>query len=301
MLCRKFATTEPELQPDTRTFRFCFSDGDVDRDGDKINPNGWHLDEFSNNPVCLFQHDSNLPPIGRASNVKVEGNRLMGDIEFATSDFAEEVFQLVSNGFIQATSVGFLPIKYDYAKGKDRPRGLDIDEQTLVEISLVSVPANPRALIEAAMAQGLSTKALSIIDKTPLPVNNQSKEVEHIMTIASLLANVEKEVRRLKLLQKESAPEEMDESESSDPNLLVRSAHEHMKCAKGLRKSADELHDKALKCLKAALDSDGDDDDDDKPDDKPDEKAEGDEEGDGDDDLEKRLARIRATVLNAGR
>jgi hypothetical protein len=47
------------------------------------------------------------PPIGRASNIKVEGDRLMGDIEFASADvypFADQIFRLVREKFITAVS-----------------------------------------------------------------------------------------------------------------------------------------------------------------------------------------------------
>ena len=69
-----------------RTLRFCFSDGSVDRMNDTIAAAGWDLTDFSANPVALWAHDSSAPPIGGARNVGVEGDRLLGDIEFAPPD-----------------------------------------------------------------------------------------------------------------------------------------------------------------------------------------------------------------------
>ena len=66
-----------------RTLRFCFSDGSVDRMNDTIAAAGWDLTDFQANPVALWAHDSSAPPIGGARNVGVEGDRLLGDIEFA--------------------------------------------------------------------------------------------------------------------------------------------------------------------------------------------------------------------------
>src|ERR1700730_7574412 len=65
-----------------RKIRFLFSDGTVDRSGDSIDPKGWEIEAFTDNPVALWAHDSLSPPIGRASNVGPSGNALMGDIEF---------------------------------------------------------------------------------------------------------------------------------------------------------------------------------------------------------------------------
>jgi HK97 family phage prohead protease len=145
-----------------RTYRFCFSDGSVDRMGDVIDPLGWELGDFNRNPVALFAHDSSAPPIGRASNVIVEGERLMGDIEFAPPEiygFADTIFKLVGGGYLNAVSVGFLPLDYDWAKDDGRKFGIDFHRQSLLEISVVPVPALPTALIDAR-AKGIDTRPL---------------------------------------------------------------------------------------------------------------------------------------------
>jgi len=142
-----------------RTFRFCFSDGSVDRMGDTIDPAGWNLHDFNKNPVCLFAHDSSAPPIGRASNLMVEDGRLMGDIEFAPPEvygFADTIFKLVQGGYLNAVSVGFQPKEYEWADDEDREWGLDFKAQDLLEISVVPVPALPSALIDAR-AKGIDT------------------------------------------------------------------------------------------------------------------------------------------------
>src|SRR5579859_3156048 len=80
-----------------RTIRFVFSDGSVDRAGDTINPNGWELEDFLKNPVALWAHASQDPPIGRAINVGPTGGKLMGDIEFMPADvspFADSIYRM---------------------------------------------------------------------------------------------------------------------------------------------------------------------------------------------------------------
>ena len=145
-----------------RTFRFCFSDGNVDRIGDTINPAGWDLHDFEKNPVALWAHDSSSPPIGRAKNLMVENDRLMGDIEFAPADiypFAETIYRMVAGGWLNAVSVGFLPTDYDWADDEDREWGIDFLRQQLLEISVVPVPALPSALIDAR-AKGIDTRPI---------------------------------------------------------------------------------------------------------------------------------------------
>ena len=145
-----------------RTFRFCFSDGSVDRYGDTIAAAGWVVDSFLKNPVALWAHDSSAPPIGRASKVAVEGDRLMGDIEFAPAEiypFAETIYRLVKEKFICAVSVGFRPLEYAFAEGEGREWGIDFERQELLEISVVPVPANANALLEAR-ARGIEIRPL---------------------------------------------------------------------------------------------------------------------------------------------
>jgi HK97 family phage prohead protease len=140
---------------DGRRVTFTFSDGTVDRMGDSIDPEGWELDEFERNAVALWCHDSTQPPIGRAANVRTEKGRLVGDIEFAdadTSPFADSIYRLVRGGFLNAVSVGFLPLEYSFVNEKDRPFGIDFKRQSLLEISVCSIPANPNALVEARSA-----------------------------------------------------------------------------------------------------------------------------------------------------
>ena len=144
-----------------RTLRFCFSDDSVDRMNDTIAAAGWDLTDFLANPVALWAHDSSAPPIGGARNVGVEGERLLGDIEFAppeTYAFADTIYRLVLGKFLRAVSVGFLPTRYAFVENDpERGFGIDFLEQALLEISVCPVPANPNALQEARR-KGIDTR-----------------------------------------------------------------------------------------------------------------------------------------------
>jgi HK97 family phage prohead protease len=146
-----------------RTLRFCFSDDTVDRMGDTIAAAGWDLADFLANPVALWAHDSSAPPIGGARNVGVEANRLLGDIEFASPEtyaFADTIYRLVLGKFLRAVSVGFMPTRYSFVENDpDRGCGIDFLEQSLLEISVCPVPANPNALQEARR-KGIDTRPL---------------------------------------------------------------------------------------------------------------------------------------------
>jgi HK97 family phage prohead protease len=157
---------------DSRVVTFVFSDGTVDRMGDKINPYGWELGGFRKNPVCLWAHLSTEPPIGRVVRTFVSGDRLMGNIQFASAEtypFADTIYRLVQEKFINAVSVGFMPILWDWADGADRRGGIDFEKQELLEISVVPIPANVNALIEARTKSWGRGSARMAVRQAPVP------------------------------------------------------------------------------------------------------------------------------------
>lgn len=153
------ATKRVSESVDGRTADFTLSTDCVDRGGDIVNQDGWKLANYKKNPVILWGHDQRIPPIGRALSVGKRDGALVAKIEFATAEqhpFAETVFQLVKGGFVNAGSVGFIPIKYNW--NEDR-YGFDFIEQELIEYSIVGVPMNPEAL-QQAKAFGLDGDAI---------------------------------------------------------------------------------------------------------------------------------------------
>jgi HK97 family phage prohead protease len=148
---------------DKRELLFTISTDSVDRSGDKINQDGWQLDNYRKNPVVLWAHDYSKPPIGTSDKVWIEGGKLKSITRFVPADnpaigrFADGIYQLYKQGFMSATSVGFMPKKWAWVDDKDRKYGIDFEEMELLEYSAVPVPANAEALIEAR-GLGLDTK-----------------------------------------------------------------------------------------------------------------------------------------------
>ena len=158
----------PSVSAETRTATFVFSDESVDRYGDVISAKGWDLTNFNANPIALFGHDSASVEnaIGRAKNVRVEGTRLVGDIEFMTADVnpnAEAVWRMVEGGWLKTVSVGFAPL--EWTPSKTRKGGVDFLKQELLEISIVPIPANPNA-VALAKAAGVDVARLGMVGQT---------------------------------------------------------------------------------------------------------------------------------------
>jgi len=129
-----------------------FSTASVDRHGDVVLQN-FDIKSFKKNPVFLDSHDySSIEKIlGKVINIKVVDDKLVGDIVFNTdSPLGLLARNMVDNGFLKATSIGFIPKDFN-EKGY-------IIKSELLEISGVSVPANPEAL--------MIEKSLEIKDST---------------------------------------------------------------------------------------------------------------------------------------
>jgi HK97 family phage prohead protease len=150
----------PEVQAG-RVVSFVFSDDSVDRMGDTIDARGWQLDQFAKNPVVLFGHDPTSVQniIGRAPNVRVAGNQLLGGVEFAEASVnpnADIVYRMVKGGWLNAVSVGFAPREWK----PNKTGGISFTKQELLEVSVVAVPANANAIVQARAA-GINVDRLS--------------------------------------------------------------------------------------------------------------------------------------------
>lgn len=125
------------------------STGAVDRDHDTLAVDGWDLSDYQKNPVVLWMHDAKLGPIGHAESVLVRGGALKARVVFqekGRNPLADHVRALVEDGLIKAASVGFQPIEWTF---NEKRGGIDFKRQSLLEFSLVSVPSNGQALMDA--------------------------------------------------------------------------------------------------------------------------------------------------------
>jgi HK97 family phage prohead protease len=142
---------ETDAAPESRIIRFVASDETIDRAGDIIKVDGWKLDNYMKNPVFLWSHERDLLPIGKAVEAKIENGSLIIAVEFATAEHnpqAEQVYKLYRDGFLSAVSVGFLPMRWEFVDDESRNLGIDFIEQDLLELSAVTVPCNPNALVD---------------------------------------------------------------------------------------------------------------------------------------------------------
>ena len=172
---------------------FVSSDATLDRYDEIISPTGWRLDNYRRNPIFqnAHQYGDIIFTLGKALITEVRTTpfpHLFQRIEFAVdvNPMARIAYGLYKNKFLNAVSVGFIPIRWENGDGtqyssKDldrtssppgEERGKDAApietgaavqdsirdgllvrqarrtylEQELLEVSAVGIPANPEAL-----------------------------------------------------------------------------------------------------------------------------------------------------------
>jgi len=121
---------------------FVASSAVEDRQGEIIDQEGWKLDNFKKNPVLQWAHNPSEPTIGKAEKIgykTINGKKkLVFRPKFhKKSDMSKLISDLVEEGYINATSVGFRPLEQD---------DNTFTKSELLEISFVNVPANQDAL-----------------------------------------------------------------------------------------------------------------------------------------------------------
>jgi HK97 family phage prohead protease/HK97 family phage major capsid protein len=142
---------------------YVLSDATVDRYGDIIEPDGWELTWFKQNPIALFNHNANAP-IGTWRNIRVDAGKLMAELEPVapgTTQLADDVRRLIEANVLRATSVGFQSIENVPIDPKNPWNGTRYLKQELLETSIVSVPANPAAL-QLARSLGISDDTITL-------------------------------------------------------------------------------------------------------------------------------------------
>jgi hypothetical protein len=158
---------------------FISSDESLDRYNEIISANGWVLDTYLKNPVFQDSHDYStiLRTIGKATVTQVRDGKLFQRIVFAVNanPLAKIAYALYKGGFLNAVSVGFVPVKWQNGDGSTG-FARKYTQQILLETSAVAFPANPNALQLAYDAGAVEKRDLRELLKL---LNDVASETRH--------------------------------------------------------------------------------------------------------------------------
>lgn len=175
-----------------------------DRQGEIVVQRGWILDNYMKNPVVLWAHRSDQPPVAKMLEIGVntQTNQLEGKMQFAVdeSEFASEIYNLIVGGYIQAFSAGFINNKYEIDQANEK---VYLIENELLEVSVVPVPANQLAL---AKSKGINIteyekemneeeKAMEVLSKSNIEtIRSAIKTLTDVLNATAELEKVGKKV-----------------------------------------------------------------------------------------------------------
>jgi HK97 family phage prohead protease len=121
--------------------KFIMSAATPDRVRDTIDPKAYDgIAARTKKLIALFNHDSDKIA-GFWTNLKREGDTLVGHIKFASTSLGQMLKTLLDDGVPLGASIGF--------RGRGEPNdkgGILFKEIDLMETSIVSTPAHPRAM-----------------------------------------------------------------------------------------------------------------------------------------------------------
>tara|TARA_Y100000114_G_scaffold127375_1_gene123990 strand:+ start:6559 stop:7398 length:840 start_codon:yes stop_codon:yes gene_type:complete len=250
---------------------FVASTDRADRYGDIIDQRGWNLESYRNNPVILLNHDHQSLPIGKG-DVRLTEQGLVIDVQFDMADpRAAEIAGKAERGFMNAVSVGFAPLKaipraqlptehYAYSKSG----GQYFEQAELLEVSIVTIPANADAVAIAAKNLGFDLKAYIRqqvqTEINAMPVPTVSKHILDVIedenTVTVVFAKHHED------MQQDGMKEEDDEKMSYHDEDEEKGSHKEDEEEKGSHKEdedseeekgSDMEDDKETKALIKAL------------------------------------------------
>ena len=118
---------------------FVMSASSPDRVNDTIAPAAYKS-AIGGKLIALWQHKQDSP-IGFWENLRQEGDKLIGDLRVASTNLGKMVKQLIADGVPVGASIGFT------GEGKRNEKGgVHFTSLKLLECSVVSIPAHPRAM-----------------------------------------------------------------------------------------------------------------------------------------------------------
>jgi HK97 family phage prohead protease len=140
-----------DKQGECTGFPWTFSTFDLDRFDERIDPQGWELERYRQNPVVQWAHRYDIPAIGISTNITTGDKGLNGHIIFNAKEFDTfgwSIGERVKAGVLRAGSVGFRVLEIELPDKETQADGTSLifRKQELLEFSICNVPANPFAL-----------------------------------------------------------------------------------------------------------------------------------------------------------
>ena len=252
---------------DLEFYRFCVSDDRVNRNGWKILTEGIQTKNYLDNPVFLLNHNTNIV-LGIAKNVFTEDGKLYADFWFHCESEESRLYKkLVDIGVFRMTSIGAsvlkrgtpIPIqpedkdKYGYWRDSIEV----FNETDLMEISLVTIPANTGAKIKEKLKNAFESGIISNEDLILLNSytyeDNYTENNNLINKSGDFSMNLEEAMKMIGTLQNENSNLSKVNSELSNKSQGLEQSMSELKNTTDTLKNEKTTLEQEITTLKNTL------------------------------------------------
>ena len=198
-IVKSFPTVAKTIDKGAGIYEVMISTEAQDRDGEIVRAAGARVDSYLKNPVVMWSHDYRTPPIAKTLKLDIlPGQGLKARFQFPSKgvfDLADTVRGLWDAGFLNAASIGFMPLK-SVNLDPQKPWGpQEYVEWSLLEWSVTGVPANQEALRLAMKSARTSPMQALDVAQSILSLAAQRKDqklflnslVMYVLTLSKML------------------------------------------------------------------------------------------------------------------
>lgn len=235
--------TVKEMDDDLRILRGIATTPTPDRAGDIVEPLGV---KFKNPIPLLWQHNTR-EPVGKATLSKATADGIEFEARIPKmsepgklKDRLDEVWQTIKLGLVKGVSIGFKSLELSFLKNG----GIHFLETEVLELSLVTIPANAEATIDEIKAIDATYRQEPAVGATqPGATRSKSKDSKMNKTVAEQISAFEAKraasVARMEALMTKASDESqtLDDAESQeydDAGEEVKKIDIHLKRLKDL-------------------------------------------------------------------
>ena len=197
---------------------------DKDRMNDIVEPSAFEntLKQYMTNPIVLLQHDMDKP-IGNVTEASIDDKGLF--IKAKITEDTDGVFSKLKNGVLRTFSIWYRVNDFETMENVDSEWNYSytnlIKDLELFEISLVSVPANPFALVKSFDSCFKAEEEMETAEEPKeeeVEENNEQESEEIAQTEEEWAENEEK--------VEEKVEEEVKEEESEEEKVVEEEQQE---------------------------------------------------------------------------
>ena len=223
-----------------RIIRGYASTDDLDRQNEIISKEALEgaKTDLLNNVTVFMEHQHSMLPIGKVTDCTLDNKGLLIEVSLSKAKFVDDIWTLIEERILNSFSIGGVVLDGHDERGDNGKAYHVIDKISILEVSVVGLPANPAAKFEpvyksfnSAIVEQIKQKEGSVTmaeqDKKEIVKSEESQEevvkVEEKVEEKEVVVEKEEEVKEEVVEEKEEEEAKVEEKveEKEDEKEVV--------------------------------------------------------------------------------